>query len=250
MPDDEVLERFCLWCSCSLCFLLPSAWAFSSFRLVPGTLISASPVSTSSWSFLRLAGWSRRYYHLRVSPSCWFLRSKGMYVRMVSMSWDNFLVDAMEVLSVKTVIQDYWRISSWNAAGSSHRRGPRCCVQTSSTALELLLPPWFSCEGVVRQCRVVRGTTTSGKPSGAPAYFLRVRLSMAGTLAVDISLTNCCWHQTSPTPRKCCSCQLSLSKKPSGSTIFLSRATFASARMCTPILYRQTARTVSKRFSS
>ena len=94
--------------------------------------------------------------------------------------------------------------------------------------IELLLPPWFSGEGVVRQCCVVRGTTTSGKPSGAPAYFLRVRLSMAGRLAVDISLTNCCWHQTSPTPRKCCSCQLSLFKKPSGSTTFLSRATWSA----------------------
>ena len=46
-------SRFCLWCSCSFCFSLLSAWASSSFRLVHGTLNHASTVSASSWSFLR-----------------------------------------------------------------------------------------------------------------------------------------------------------------------------------------------------
>ena len=150
----------------------------------------------------------------RVSPSCWFLLSKGMYVRMVSMSWDAFLVVAMEVLSVDRD-PDHWRISSWNASGFSAQTRASLLCSNVVDCIELLLPPWFA-EGVVRQCRVVRGTTTSGKSSGAPAYFLRVRLSMTSKLAVDLSLTNCCRHQTSPTPRKCCSCQLSLFKKPSG----------------------------------
>ena len=93
-----------------------------------------------------------------------------------------------------------------------------------------------------RVCSFHGGASPSGPrrtPSGAPAYFLRTRLSMAGVsgtmesthpqrhkLAVDVSLVDFCWRQTSPTARKCCSCKVSLFKKPSDA--------FTPARTCTP----------------
>ena len=151
---------------------------------------------------------------------------------------------------------DYQRISSWNASGFSAQTRASLLCSNVVDCIELLLPPWFCGEGVVRQCRVVRGTTTSGKPSRAAVYFLRVRLSTADRLAVDISLTNCCWHQTSPTPRKCRSCNFTI-QEAIGVHDFSFQGDMEcdvhSARMCTQILYRQTARTsrtVSKMFMS
>ena len=63
------------------------------------------------------------------------------------MSWDTFLVDAMEVLS-EDRDRDYWRFSSWNAAGFSAQTRASLLCSNVVDCMELLLQPWFSCEGL------------------------------------------------------------------------------------------------------